>query len=103
MRWHIRALGEVAQVAHIALVDHFPVVFFVNAIDLHGLALVNQIKQRWERTAQTHATAAAMADIKNPLHFMENGFFVVVIRAFPVNRVTGGRLEVAFCCHGGSQ
>ena len=100
VRRHVRALGQVAQVAHEALVHHFPVVFFVHAIDFTGLAFVDQVKQRGERAAQTHAAAAAVANVKNALHFMEHFVFVVVVGVFPVDRVARRRLQVAFCGHG---
>ena len=100
VRRHVRALGQVAQVAHEALVHHFPVVFFVHAIDFTGLAFVDQVKQRGKRTAQAHAAAAAVADVEDALHFMEHFVFVVVVGVFPVDRVARRRLQVAFCGHG---
>ena len=100
VRRHVRALGQVAQVAHEALVHHFPVVFFVHAIDFTGLAFVDQVKQRGKRAAQAHAAAAAVANVKNALHFMEHFVFVVVVGVFPVDRVARRRLQVAFCGHG---
>ena len=100
VRRHIRAFGEVAQVAHETLVHHFPVVFFVHAIDFTGLAFVHQVKQGGERAAQAHATAATVANVKDAFHFMEHFVFVVVVRIFPVDRVSRRRLQVAFCGHG---
>ena len=96
---HIGAFGQVAQVAQIALVHHRPVVFFVNAVHFHGLAVVHQIKQRRKRAAQAHTAAAAMANIKNALHLLEGRLFVVIIWALPVNRMPSGSLQVAFGCH----
>ena len=90
MRWCVRALGHVAQVAHEALVHHFPVVLLVHTIDFHGAAFVHQVKQRGERPAQAHTTAATMADVEDALHLVKGGFFVVVVRTFPVNGVAGG-------------
>jgi hypothetical protein len=40
-----------------------------------------------------------VADVEDPFHFMDGGFFVVVIRVFPVDRVTRRRLQVSFCGH----
>ena len=101
VRRHVGALGQVAQVAQVALVDHFPVIFFINTVDLHGLALIDQVKQRGEGAAQADATPAAMTDVKNALHLLERQVFVVKIGVFPVERVTGRSVEVAFACHGG--
>jgi hypothetical protein len=92
MRRHVRALGHVADIAEVALINHLPVFFFRHAIHLTGRALVNQIKEPRKRIAQAHAPAAAMADIKNPLHLGKAGAFVVKLLAFPVNGMPGRRL-----------
>ena len=84
VRRHIRAFGQVAQVAQIALVDHFPVVFFVHAIHFKRGAFVNQIEQGGKRAAKAHTTAAAMANIEDTLHFGEASLFVIEIGIEPV-------------------
>ena len=80
----VRTLGHVAQVAHKALVDYFPVILFSNAIHFQSRALVHQIKKSWERSTQTHATPTSMADIKNTLEFVETFFFVVEVWVLPI-------------------
>jgi hypothetical protein len=47
---HIRALGEVTNVAEIALIDHLPVVFLVYPIDLSCAPLVYEVKERRKRS-----------------------------------------------------
>ena len=89
---HIRALGHVADVAEVALVDHLPVFFLRHAIHLTGRALINQIKEPRKRIAEAHATAAAMADVENPFHFCKAGGLVVKLLALPVNGMPGRRL-----------
>ncbi len=48
VRGHIRALGQVADVAQVALVDDLPVVLAVDSVDLAGLALVDQVEEGGE-------------------------------------------------------
>ena len=48
MRWHIRTFRQITKVTQIALVDDFPKVFLVDAVQLAGAAFVNQIKQGGE-------------------------------------------------------
>ena len=52
MRRNVRALRHVAEVAQVALVDDLPVVGLGDAVDLHRLALVDEVEQRRERAAQ---------------------------------------------------
>jgi hypothetical protein len=40
-----------------------------------------------------------MADVKNALQLVKALFFVVEVRGFPSQRVTGGGFEVAFFGH----
>jgi hypothetical protein len=99
VRRHVGALGQVAQIAHVALVDHLPVVFLVHAVDLTGRALVDQVKQGGKRAAQAHAAPAAVADVEDALHLLEGGLFVVELGVLPVDRMACGRLQIAFGGH----
>ena len=90
MRRRVRALGHVAEVAHKALIDHFPIVLLGDTIDFHRGAFIYQVKQRWEGTAQTHATATPMADVKNTLEFIEAFFFVVEVWVLPIKWMACG-------------
>jgi hypothetical protein len=96
VRRHVRALGHVAHVAQVALVDHLPVVLFGDAVDLHRLAFIDQVEQGRERGAQTHAAAAAVADLVDPFEFLVERRRVPEGVALPVERVAGGRFQVAF-------
>jgi hypothetical protein len=40
-----------------------------------------------------------MANVKNPLQLVETFFFVVEVGVFPVQRMPGRGLQVAFGCH----
>jgi hypothetical protein len=95
----VGALGHVAQVAHEALVHHFPVVLLVHPIDFHGAALVDQVKQGGERATQAHAAPAAVADVKNALELVEAFLFVVEVGALPSEGVPRRGFEVAFFGH----
>jgi hypothetical protein len=97
---HIRAFGQVAQVAQIALVDDFPVVFFVHAIHLECGAFVDQIEQGGKRAAQAHAAAATVANVEDALHLCEAGFFVIELGIEPIERVACGGFQAAFAGHG---
>jgi hypothetical protein len=46
MWWHIRTLGEVADIAEIALIHDLPVVFLVYPIDLACASFVDEVKER---------------------------------------------------------
>jgi len=100
VRRHIGAFGQVAQVAQIALVDHFPVIFFVHAIHLKRGAFVDQIEQGGKRAAQAHTTAAAMANIEDALHLGEASLFVIELGVEPIKRVACGGFQAAFAGHG---
>ena len=99
MRRHIRTFGQVAQIAQVALVYHFPEIFFINAIQFTGRAFVYQIKQGGKRATQTYTATAPVANIENTLHLMQSGFFVVVLGVFPVNGMPGRGFQTAFACH----
>jgi hypothetical protein len=99
VRWGVGALGHVAQVAHVALVHHFPIILFVHPIDFQGAALVDQVKQGRKRVAQAHTTAATVADVKDALQLIQALVFVVEVRVLPVQSVPCGGFEVAFFGH----
>jgi hypothetical protein len=61
----IGTFGHVAKVAHEALIDYFPVIFFVDAVDFHGRAFINEVEQGGERAAQADTATATVADVKN--------------------------------------
>jgi hypothetical protein len=84
MRRCVRAFGHVAQVAHETLVNHFPVVFFVDAIHFHGAALVHQVKQSGKRAAQADAAAASMTNVEDALKLVKARLFVVKVFALPI-------------------
>jgi hypothetical protein len=84
VRWCVGALGHVTQIAHEALVYHFPVVFFVDAVHFHGAALVYQVKQSGERAAQADAAAASMTNVEDALKLVKARLFVVEIFALPI-------------------
>src|SRR5581483_5202466 len=96
MRRHVRALGHVAQVAQVALVDHVPELRLLDAVDLHRRAPVDEIEERRERRAQVHAAAAAVADLEDALHLREHLRLVQEIGRAPRDRVARGRFEAAF-------
>ena len=100
VRRHVRALGHVADVAQVALVDDFAEILLRDAVDLTGLALVDQVEQRRKRIAQAYAAAAAVADVEHALEFVLDLGGVVEIRVLPVQRMPGGCIQVAFA-HGG--
>ena len=101
---HIGALRHVADVAQIALVDDLPVIVAIDAVDFHGLALVDKIEERRKGIAQAHASTAAVADVEHPFHFVECCIAVEERGVAPVDRVAGGRFERSFTYgHGGSR
>ena len=104
MRRHIGAFGHVAKVAEEAVVDDFPVIGLRHPIDFHRLAAVHQIEQGGEGLAQADATAAAVADVEHPLHFLVEGCLVMEIGIAPVEWMASGGFEIAFAAgdgHGG--
>ena len=90
VRRHIGALGHVADVAQVTLVDHLPVVLVRDTVHLQGRALVDQVKQGGKGAAQAHAATATVADVEHPLHFLEQGGVVVELGILPVQRMPGG-------------
>jgi hypothetical protein len=101
MRRRVRALGHVAQVAQVALVDDLPVRFLGDAVHLAVLGLVDEVEQVREALAQADAAAAAVADVEDTLHLLHRRGLVVELGVLPVQRVPGRGFEVAFA-HGGS-
>jgi hypothetical protein len=88
---HVRTLGKVTDVAQVALVDHCPVILFVDAINFAAFAFVNQVEQRWEGAAEAHASTTAVANVKDTLELIETGFFVIKLWVLPVDGMPGGR------------
>jgi hypothetical protein len=84
VRGCVRALGHVTEVAHEALVHHFPIVFFIDTIYFHGAALVHQVKQSGKRAAQADAAAASMTNVEDALKLVKARLFVVKVFALPI-------------------
>jgi hypothetical protein len=99
VRRGIGALGHVAQVAHIALVDHLDVVGSGYAIDFTGVAFIYQIEQGRKGIAKADATATSVADIEDALQLVQTFFFIVKIGILPIDRMTGWRFQIAFTTH----
>jgi hypothetical protein len=99
VRWHVGALGHVADVAQVALVDDFPEFFLGHAGGFLIAGFVDQVEQEWEGIAQRDAAAAAVADVEDALHLLFAGGLVVEPRVLPVYGVSGGCFEIAFA-HG---
>ena len=102
MRGHVRALGHVADVAQVTLVDDLGEIRLGNAVDFAGLALVDQVEQRRKRIAQAHAAAAAVTDIENALELGVEFGGIVELGVVPVQRMPGGCNEIAFAHDVGS-
>ena len=64
---NVGALGQVTEVAQIALLGHLAVVRLIYPIHFHGVGLINEVKQRGEGVAETDATSAPVTDIKHAL------------------------------------
>ena len=96
VRRHIRALHHIAQVAEIALVDNIPVSLFLDAVYLTILGRIDQVEQGGKALAQADTAPASVADVEHPLHLGETSVLIVELRVLPVQRMAGGRFEVAF-------
>jgi sugar phosphate isomerase/epimerase len=96
VRRHVGALGHVAQVAQVALVDHAPVGLLLDAVHLAILGGVHQVEEVGEALAQADAAAAAVADVEDALHLLQGRGLVVELGVLPVDGVAGGGFEVAF-------
>jgi hypothetical protein len=95
MRRHVRALGHVAHVAEIAMVDHLAIGLLVHRREFAGRRLVDQVEQRRKRVAQIEAAAAAVTDVENPLELPIERGGVIELRILPVEGMARGRLETA--------
>jgi hypothetical protein len=93
---YIRAFGQIADVAQIALIDNFPVILLVDTVDFAGTAFINQIEQGGKRLTQAYAAAAAVTDVEYPLHFFEGRLFVVKVGVEPVERMPDGSFQRTF-------
>ncbi len=87
VRRHVGTLGHVTDVTHVALVDHLVVVILCDTVDLHGLALINEIEQRGERIAQADAAPAPMTDVVHTLQLVEQAALVPEVVGLPVDGV----------------
>ena len=65
--WNVRAFGQKAQVAQIALINDLGVILLCNTVHFEGFRFVDQIEQGREGITKAHAAAAAVADVINPL------------------------------------
>jgi hypothetical protein len=99
VRRRVRTLGHVAQVADVALVDDLPIVLFIDPVDLHRLARIDQVEQRREGAAQIDAAPATVADVENALEFGKALLLVEKVGVFPVERMADRGFEIAFCSH----
>ena len=96
MRRYVWALGQIAEIAKIAVVNDLPVVLALDSIDLHGRGFVHQVEQFRKRVAQVDATATSVTNVKNTFQFVKYRSFVVKPRLILTERVARGCLETAF-------
>ena len=96
---YVRTFGHVADIAQIALVDDFPVFVLEHPIHIECRAFVDEIEKSRKGIAQGNTTAATVAHIKNPLHFLEGGFDRIKIGIMPINGVPSGRFQASFACY----
>ena len=96
VRRHVGALGQVAEIAQVTVIDDAPVVFPGDAVDLHGVGFIDQVEQGRKRVTQAHTTTAAVTDIVDTLELREQCGFVIKIRLVLPKRVSRGRVETAF-------
>ena len=95
MRRHVRTLGHVAHVAEITVVDDLGEVLPVDAVELSGLGLVDEVEQRRKGVAEVEAAAAAVADVEDPLELLLEGGRFVEFRVLPTEGMARGRFETA--------
>jgi hypothetical protein len=93
---NVRALGHVAKVAEIALVDDLGEIALRDVAHLAALRGVDEIEQRRKCIAQAHAAPAAVADLEDPLELAIERSLVVEIGAAPIDRMPDRRVETAF-------
>jgi hypothetical protein len=96
MGWHIGTFDLVAQVTQVTLVDHLPVVIFIDTIDFQGLGFIDEIEKGGKGVAQGHTTPATMAYVVDTLQLFKQWSLVVKVRILPFQRMAGGCLETAF-------
>jgi len=99
MRRNVGALGHVAQVAQITVIDDLLVIHLLDAIDFQGLGFIDKVEQGRKGLSKAHAAPAPVADVEYPFHLLVQGLLVVEIRVLPVERMTGRCLEIAFTSH----
>jgi hypothetical protein len=102
MGWNIRALGQVTEIAEIALVDNFPVICLVDAVDLERLRFVDQVEQGRESITQADTAATAVANVEDTLELFEECSGIVKTRIILTERMSGRRLQATlarFSCH----
>ena len=95
VRRDVGALGHVAEVAEVALLDDLSVIGAADPVHLHRLALVDEIEKGREGVAEAHAAPAAVADVEDPLQLRKEGLLVVERGVAPVDRMASGRFEAA--------
>jgi len=93
---HVRALGHVAHVAQVALVDNFPIALRRHAVQLAGRTLIDEIEKPRKGGTQVHAAPAAVADIEDSPELLLDAGVIVELRRLPVERMPGGSLEAPF-------
>jgi hypothetical protein len=91
MRRNVRALGHVAHVAQVALVDDLAVVSLGYAVDFERGARVDQVEQRRKSGAEVDAAPAAVADLEDAAELFLDRTFVVERFVLPVERVARRR------------
>src|SRR5690606_24123840 len=96
MRRDVGALGLVAEVAQVALLDDLAVVGLVNAVDFHGGTFVHQVEQGGEGLAQADAAAAAVAQVEDALELLLQRGLVPEFRSLPVQRMPRRCPQAAF-------
>ena len=96
MRRRVGALGHEAQVAEVAFVHDLPVILLVHAVDFHGGRFIDEIEQRGKGVAQVHAAPAAMTQVEDALHLLQQRLLVIEGGVPPFHRMTLRRLQIAF-------
>jgi hypothetical protein len=77
------------------MVYHLPISFLIDAGELPGVRVVDQLEQSRKGVAQIEAAAAAVADIENPLELLLERGRVMELWFLPPKCVACGRLEAA--------
>ena len=98
---HVRALGHVAHVAQVTVIDDVPVDLLRDGIEFHALGFVDRIEQRREGMAEAEAAAAAVTDVVNAFEFFEQLRLVVEVVGLPVEGMARRSLETALALIGG--